>query len=110
MARGKAGAGSDADVALVMPEPWDLRWGLRHVSTIAKQLTPLFGRPVDVVFLNDASPLLLFEAALQGIPLMTEDADERFDFERRARAAYEDYAHLQSYFTRALRERLGLAP
>lgn len=71
------------------------------------ELRTLCGGEVDLVFLNQASPLLTFEVIRHGKVLYSKDEEKRIRRELRARAAYEDYLHFQSFFIQALREDLA---
>lgn len=107
MARGKETPDSDCDLAVLMPEPWDPKDGLRCAAVMESELRALCGRPVDLVFLNDASALLRFEVIRYGQVLYTADDSGRQEMEKRARDAYEEYVYIQSFFIEALKERLA---
>lgn len=106
-ADGRATPASDCDIAVLMPEPWDAKLALTRGASMEQELRPLCGRPVDLVFLNGASPLLLFEAIRRSQVLYSCDEDERIFMEMRARDAYEEFVHIQSFYVQALKERLA---
>lgn len=98
---------SDLDLAVWWPEPADARLILNESALLAHELREVVGIPVDLVSLNSAEPLLAFEAVVRGEPLLWEDPDDRFRYEQRVRQRYEDFCHIQRFYTQALRERLG---
>ena len=106
-AEGREQPDSDYDLAVLWPEPFDPLEGFALAARMEPELTTLCGGKVDLVFLNQASPLLTFEVIRHGKVLYSRDEEKRIRRELRARAAYEDYLHFQSYFIQALREDLA---
>jgi predicted nucleotidyltransferase len=108
-ADGRADAASDVDLAVLFPpdgSPTD-----RFDGTVALdlELKPLVGAPLEIVPLNDASPLLAFEAVIRGKTVYTRDEEECVLYELRLRHHYEEFYHIQDFFTQALKEKLGVA-
>ena len=101
VARGEARPSSDLDVGVVfspIPAPAQL-------DQLGTDLEAAAGRPVDLVVLNEAPPLLTHEAIRGGRVIVCRDDDERVGFETRATARYLDTAHLRRVQHRYLRER-----
>ncbi len=107
MAQGRATPQSDCDLAVQMAEPWDSKSGLRLAAKMEPELRAICQRPVDLVFLNDASPLLRFEVIRFGEVLYSADDQARQEMEKRARDAYEEYVYIQSFFIKELKKRLA---
>jgi len=83
-ARGRQRPDSDLDVA-VLVEP-----GTTDAGSLWGQLERLVDRDVDLVILNDASPLLAWEA-LQGERLLVRDRGEFLDYMLRVSDEAEDF-------------------
>ena len=98
---------SDYDLAVRWPEPFDAIDGFNVAVRMEGELAHLCDGEVDLVFLNMASPLLTFEVIRHGKILYSHDEERRIRWEMRARAAYEDYLHIQSFFIRAMKEELA---
>jgi predicted nucleotidyltransferase len=107
-ARGSAQDSSDADVAVRFPKTGDAASRFAKLGAFEDDLKPLVGVPMDLVCLNDANPLLAFEAVVRGQTVYTRDRDQSFLYELLVRHRYEDYLHMQEIFTQALKRRLGL--
>ncbi|MGH7308427.1 MAG: type VII toxin-antitoxin system MntA family adenylyltransferase antitoxin [Candidatus Rokuibacteriota bacterium] len=100
-ARGEARPESDVDVAVLFdPEP-----GPRHLDSLTSDLQAAARRPVDLVVLNTAPPLLVHQILKTGRRVLTRAEDERVRFETRATARYLDTAHLRRVQHQYLRER-----
>lgn len=67
VARGRAGADSDVDVAIV---PEDPALDLRAELDLQVALERAAGRPVDLVRLDRASTILRWQVATTGVPLL----------------------------------------
>ena len=106
-ATGREHPESDYDLAVLWAEPFDPLEGLRLAARMERELAAICAAEVDLVFLNQASPLLMFEVIRHGLVLFSKDEERRILTELRARAAYEDYVHFQSFFVRALKEELA---
>ena len=101
VARGEACRSSDLDVGVVfspVPAPAAL-------DQLATDLDAAAGRRVDLVLLNEASPLLTHEVIRAGRVIVCRDEDERVQFETRATARYLDTAYLRRVQHHYLRER-----
>ena len=90
-ARGALRPTSDVDVAVRFAS----RPGMDDLGALAGDLERAAGRPVDVVDLDCAPPLLLREIVKAGHLLFVASDDERVAFETAALARYADTAHLR---------------
>ena len=81
---GKNRPDSDYDLAVLWPEPFDPIEGFRLAARMESELRSLCGGEVDLVFLNQASPLLMFEVVRHGKVLYSSDEDRRIRTEMRA--------------------------
>lgn len=101
VAGGETRASSDVDVAILFhPEP-----APRNFDELTNELHEAAGRPVDLVVLNTAPPLLSHQIIKTGQCFICRDEDERIRFETRLTARYLDTAHLRRVQHRYLRER-----
>jgi hypothetical protein len=92
-ARSAAGVLSDIDVAVYLDKGEDVfRCRLRLTETIMKAIK---SEDVDVVVLNNATPLLRYEAVKNGI-VIKEDVEKRHQFEVETLRDYLDTAHLRN--------------
>jgi predicted nucleotidyltransferase len=106
-AKGQAQSGSDLDVAV--------RWTKRSRRGIARELA-LVGELVDairgdgdldVVFLNGASPMLLFEVARSGIVLYERRPGDFMQFQSYAARRYDDNTKFFKLQEAYLKKRYG---
>lgn len=107
-ARGKATTASDVDVAVRFAGTGDGVSRLENLAAVEASLKPLLKVPADFICLNDASPLLAFEAVVRGQSVYTRDADQSFLYEVLVRHRYEEHLHAQAIFTEAMKRRLGV--
>ncbi len=107
-ARGKATERSDVDLAVLFPAVEDARHRLERVSYLEPELRRLLHSAIDLLTLNDCGPLLQFEAVVCGVTVYAPDDEERIRYEFLVRRRYEDFCHIQGFYTRVLREKLGL--
>jgi predicted nucleotidyltransferase len=100
-ARGQARPQSDVDLGVLLdPDTPDVRFKAET------ELGRAEGRSVDVVFLNQAPPLLRFEIAKEGI-LLHQDQDHLWtDFKTRAMLDWWDWAPIAKRIEDALIQRL----
>lgn len=105
-ARGEARPGSDVDLGVLL-EP-DTR---EHRREVEAELWRAAGRSVDVIFLNEASPLLRFEISRDGLLLLERQDGLWTGFKARALMDWWDWAPHAQTLTRAavrrLREKVG---
>jgi len=91
VAAGRAGPGSDLDVAVLFaddPAPGAL-------DRLTEELEDVGGRRVDLVDLGKASPLLAHQVVSKGRCLVARNEAERARFETRTVLRYCDTAHLR---------------
>jgi uncharacterized protein len=108
VARGDERPGSDVDVALLLsPDTRELR------TRVEAALGRAAGREIDVIHLDAAPPLLRFEIARDGVPLLGQ-RDDWVDFRTRAMIDWWDWAPtarmIEEAAIRRLREKVGKAP
>jgi predicted nucleotidyltransferase len=100
-------AESDVDVAVLLAASLTADERFTARLTLIGALAHLFGTDqVDVVVLNEASPLLAYEVLHNGVLLYCPDDNVRVDFQVRALCAYEDTAPLRTLLAEAMVERL----
>ncbi len=86
-ARGQARKGSDVDLGLLLePDTRETR-----IKTLV-ELERAAGRETDVVYLNEAPPLLGFEISRDGILLLERESGLWTGFKSRAMVAWWDWA------------------
>jgi len=100
-ARGQERAASDVDLAVLFERLPDAR----DLDLLATSLEAAAGRPVDLVVLDTAPPLLTRQVVATGRVLVCRDEEERARFEARAASRYLDTAHLRQVQHAYLRER-----
>ena len=100
-ARGQARPQSDVDLGVLLdPDTPDVRFKAEI------ELGKAAGQSVDVVFLNQAPPLLRFEIAKEGV-LLHQDQDHLWtDFKTRAMLDWWDWAPIAKRIEDALIQRL----
>jgi predicted nucleotidyltransferase len=84
-ARGRLQSNSDLDIGLLGVEP-------ARLGTLASMLSRVARRPVDVVALESAPPLLRFEVAREGRVLIERPAHAWSDFKAKAMVDWWDWA------------------
>ncbi|HSS47407.1 MAG TPA: nucleotidyltransferase domain-containing protein [Thermoanaerobaculia bacterium] len=100
-ARGEAKPRSDVDLGLLLdPDTGDVRC---HVGA---ELGRAAGREVDLIFLNEAPPLLRFEISRDGVLLFEKEEGLWTDFKVRAMVDWWDWAPYARMFVKAAVQRL----
>jgi predicted nucleotidyltransferase len=105
-ARGEARKGSDVDLGILLdPDTQELR------NKTLLELDRAAGREVDVVFLNEAPPLLRFEIARDGVLLHEREEGLWTGFRAKAMVDWWDWApyarRIEDAAIRRLRERMA---
>lgn len=105
-ARGQARPKSDVDLGVLLdPYRPELRF------QVEAELGRAAGRPVDVILLDDAPPLLRFEIAREGVLLFECEGHRWTDFKARAMVDWWDWAPthrmIAAGVVRRLRERIA---
>jgi predicted nucleotidyltransferase len=105
-ARGEERPDSDVDVGVLR-----LDSSSEHRAFVEAALGRAVGRTVDVVYLDEAPPLLRFEIARDGVPLLERSPHAWADFRVRAMRDWWDWAPYARRLNEAaigrLRERVG---
>jgi predicted nucleotidyltransferase len=98
---------SDVDVAVLLDESLTPDERFAERLRLLGDLSCIFGTDhVDLVMLNEASPLLAYEALRHGILLYCADAQTRIEFQVRTLRAYEDTIPLRRVLSEAMVARL----
>ena len=109
MAQGKARPKSDVDLGILL-DPYSP--GLRF--RVEAELGRAAGRPVDVILLDDAPPLLRFEIAREGVLLFQREDHLWTDFKTKAMVDWWDWAPthrmIAAGVVRRLREKIAHGP
>lgn len=105
VARGAAGPLSDLDLAVLVSDEVADRL-LLHVDLISGITELLSTERLDLVILNDASPLLAHRAFTRGVPVFVRDEERDRNFRDRATHRYLDTRPLRELQSRALARRL----
>jgi predicted nucleotidyltransferase len=107
-ARGTGSSNSDIDIGV------SLERGADSSPTLRVALERAAGRPVDLVWLDEAPPLLRFEIARDGIVLLERDAHLWAEFRAHALIDWWDWAPtarlMHEAMTARLREEAGHGP
>jgi predicted nucleotidyltransferase len=102
-ARGRARPESDVDLA-VLPRDADLP--LRAELALQARLERDLGRPVDVLRLDRADPLVRWEVARHGVPVLCRDRRALVRFVARAALEHADIAPLAARAGELFRRRI----
>ena len=85
---------SDVDIAVLLDKSLTSDERFTEWSRLLGDLSCIFGTDhVDLVMLNEASPLLAYETLRHGVLLYCADAQTRSEFQVRTLRAYEDTIH-----------------
>jgi hypothetical protein len=77
-------------------------------AALSSDLRQRLRLPVEIVVLNDASPLLRFEAVVRGELILGPSVDRVLSFEKGVRVKFEDFRHIQEIFAMEHRRKLGI--
>lgn len=102
-ALGQADQNSDIDIALLYNPKKDYQDF--DLFQVRQNLSDLMGRDVDVVLLNDASPIVAMQAIKNGIPLFIRDKQVYQKFEIRLITDYADIKRLREPFEKNILKR-----
>ncbi len=103
VAAGRAGEESDIDIGVLVPTSpsFDDRLALQGA------LETLLGRPVDLVFLNEVSPVLGMQVLGKGRLVVNRNPHQQAEFVVRTITAYFDLKRSRAVVERALKERMN---
>ena len=102
VARGRADSLSDVDVAVLLDENVDAEGRVERQLCFMMNLDEYADREVQVVLLNQASPLLAYQVVRDGVLLHERNRTERIAFEVRTRKVYFDLKPWLDFHTHAL--------
>jgi hypothetical protein len=102
VARGTDHEGSDVDLAALFAEPP----AAADLTALQEELAALAGRPVDLVDLGSASPILAMQVLGGGHLLVERSPSKRVAFVAGLPSRYEDLKRLRAPMERALLERV----
>jgi len=105
-ASGKADRESDIDLAVLFGGRGDPAGRFEAITAISLALQPLLPAPLDILALDDADPIVAFDAVIGGREVYRRDGADLFPEEMRIRRRYDEARHIQGFFTAALRERV----
>ena len=98
---------SDVDVAVLVDEALSADERYSERLALTGELSRLFRcDQVDVVILNEAAPLLAYEALRNGARVYSISEDVRIQFQIRTLRAYEDTSSLRRILSEAMAERV----
>ncbi len=101
---GKMTGSSDIDLAILFSENKIVDIDRLDIMS---RLSSAAGRDIDLVILNDASPLLYHEILLTGKLILENNRECRIQREVKNRKLYEDYRHIHSIYMMGMRKRHG---
>ncbi|MCW5890161.1 MAG: nucleotidyltransferase domain-containing protein [bacterium] len=101
VATGRDSASSDLDVAVLFADRIDSG----RLDRLSERLSAAAGRPVDLVDLSKAPPLLAHQVVARGTCLVSRDRSTQASFETRTVMRFLDTRHLRSIQHRYLGER-----
>jgi predicted nucleotidyltransferase len=90
------------DLAVLLSEEDASKRFERRLGLMGEVEDALARRPADVVVLNDAPPLLTYQALREGRLIFERDRAARVEFEVRAGQIYTDLIPMRHFFQEAL--------
>lgn len=106
-ATGQARPDSDIDIAVLLESGWQPGQYLDARLRLMNELASLIDKKVDVVILNQASPLLKHHVLLQKQLLFERDLSQRVEFEVTAGKIYADLKPMYEFFWQSLVQRIN---
>lgn len=97
---------SDLDVAVLLSETMEGRQVLERKLRLIQQVGALSPREVDLILLNETSPLLAYEVVRHGRLLHERTRHERNAFEVQTRKVFFDVKPMLHFHSRALLKRI----
>lgn len=105
--KGKTGALSDIDIAVLFTQKGFTSLSLELVMKLIGDLKETFKKEnVDLVILNNASPVLKHQVVLCGQRIYSRDEKRALEFEKKVLQEYEDTAFLRKVYYHYMRERI----
>ena len=102
VARGQATPRSDVDIAVLLDPELDAQTMVERQLALMSTLAPYSDLEVQVVLLNQATPLLAYEAVREGVCLVERTQAERVAFEVAAMKRYFDVQPMLAFHQQAL--------
>ena len=106
VARGRAGPRSDVDIAVLLEEGLEPFERFERRLRLMGELEAFCGREVDVVVLNDVTPVLQHQVLRYGRLLYEKDHMARVAFEVQVQRTYADLKPMYEFHTRVLFKRI----
>ena len=107
VAEGVARADSDVDIALLIEESFLPESFLEYRARVSEDVGTFLHREVEVVVLNQASPLFSFQVIKKGRLLYDErDSEQRAIYQMRLMNRYYDYKRYFDYHAEHLKRRI----
>lgn len=104
-AEGQARPYSDVDIAVLLrPEVPQKRWTERQIELLGELMSLLRRNDVDLVLLNQATPLLAYQVVKYGKVIYEDGSLSATDFAARTLSLYADTAHLRRLKREYLKE------
>lgn len=107
MARGQSKKDSDIDIAILFSSDKNKMGLFDRRLTLEIELERITGRPVDVIDMQSAQPVLQHQILRHGILLLEKDRQKRVAFEVFSRRRYFEMRRLYKRRNAALFKRLG---
>ena len=102
--KGKMTISSDIDLAILFSK--NKKLDIDRLD-IMSRLSSAAGKDVDLVILNDATPLLYHEILSTGKLILENKRESRIQRELKNRKLYEDYRHIHSIYMQGMRKKHG---
>jgi len=113
VAKGKAGALSDIDIGVYLSAGLTkAQRNQKRLDLIAKLTTILKNDRIDLLIINDTTPVLNFEIIKPNVLVLVRDHDLKLDVEQRIMSRYLDRKHHEDFLNRTLMKKImekGLA-
>ncbi|MBC7227536.1 MAG: nucleotidyltransferase domain-containing protein [Thermoflexales bacterium] len=106
VAQGRARAGSDVDIAVLLAADLDGEARFERRLRLGWEVESIIGRPTDLVVLNDAPPLLQHQVLKHGRLIFERDRAARVEFEVRAGKIYADLKPMYDFHARDLLQKI----
>jgi predicted nucleotidyltransferase len=102
VARGEEGELSDVDFAILLESGSDRETRLERQIKYFVELDQMISRDVQIVLLNDATPMLAYEVVRDGVLLYERNQQERVDFVVLAMKRYFDVKPMLDFFNQVV--------
>lgn len=107
MSEGKAGVLSDIDVAVYLSESLaKAQRNRKRIELIGSLTTLLKSDSVDLLIINDTSPVLSFEIIRPNVLIYARDHNLRVDVEHRIMSTYLDWKYYEDRLNQNLLKRI----